>query len=365
MPPDFNYPYNGGVLWTPLIETPHDRVERASHFLQVLGLLKKGVSIGEGRNDLVAIATRASAAFPETNAGRSVNVIPLTEDATRGSRQFTPVMFGAVGFVLLIACSNVANLLLARGAARQKEMAIRSAVGASRWRLVRMLLVESLLLAGAGGSLGLWMSSWGLEVLSRSIPEDFVSMIPGWQSVAINQRVLLFALCISVVTALLCGLWPAFQCSRTSFNEGLKDGTRGTSGKPAHNRSRNFLVVAEVALSVVFLVGAGLMIRSFIEMLRSDFGVEPAGVLTMEVALPGDAYATEATRVDLYERLLDRLESLPGVSAAGGVGNLPMGGSQTDRTFERIGSTVYPQGRQPDAEYTRLLRVTSPPSGQD
>jgi putative ABC transport system permease protein len=265
---------------------------------------------------------------------------------------YAPVMLAAVGFVLLIACANVANLLLVRGTSRQKEIAIRLAMGASRWRLVRQLLTESVLLSVAGGALGLLVSVWGVKSLARAIPDDFSKFIPGWHNLVINRTAFLFTLIVSVITGLLFGTVPALQSTKTNFNEALKEGGKGSSGKASHNRARNVLVVAEVALSLVLLIGAGLMIRSFVEMLRSDFGVNPANVLTMQVSLPNEKYAKPETRIGFLDQLLSRIEALPGVTQAGAVGNLPMGGSNNSHGIERIGQTVFQQGRQPNIDYT-------------
>jgi predicted permease len=352
MPPDFNFPFNGGEMWAPLVFDAKDLTNRGDHYLQVIGLLKPGVTSEQALGDLKGIAARAAEQFPETNAGRSVNVISLTQDATRGSRMYAPVMLAAVGFVLLIACANVANLLLVRGTSRQKEIAIRLAMGASRWRLVRQLLTESVLLSVAGGALGLLVSVWGVKSLARAIPDDFSKFIPGWHNLVINRTAFLFTLIVSVITGLLFGTVPALQSTKTNFNEALKEGGKGSSGKASHNRARNVLVVAEVALSLVLLIGAGLMIRSFVEMLRSDFGVNPANVLTMQVSLPNEKYAKPETRIGFLDQLLSRIEALPGVTQAGAVGNLPMGGSNNSHGIERIGQTVFQQGRQPNIDYT-------------
>ena len=348
MPEDFNYPFNGGEMWAPLVFEPKEATDRGSHYLQVMGLLKPGVSLEQARSDLNAIAARDARQFPDTNAGRSVNAISITQDATRGSRMYAPVMLASVGFVLLIACANVANLLLVRGASRQKEIAIRLAMGASRWRLIRQLLTESVLLSLAGGFFGLLLSIFGIRALSHSIPDDFSRFIPGWHNLVINRTAFIFTLIVSVLTGLLFGMVPAFQSTKTNFNEALKEGGKGTSGKASHNRARNVLVVAEIALSLVLLISAGLMIRSFVEMLRSDFGVNPTNVLTMQVSLPGEKYAKPDSRISFFDQLLRRVEALPGVTQVGGVGNLPLGGSNNSHSIERIGQTVYQQGKQPD-----------------
>lgn len=354
MPPEFNYPFNGGELWAPLVLEAKELTQRGGYYLQVMALLKPDVTIEQVRQDLTAIAARAAEQFPETNAGKSVNVVSLTQDATRGSRMYAPVMLAAVCFVLLIACANVANLLLVRGASRQKEIAIRLAMGATRWRLVRQLLTESVLLSLAGGALGLFVSVWGVEGLARAIPDDFSKFIPGWHNLAINRTAFVFTLVVSVLTGLLFGLVPALQSTKTNFNEALKEGGKGSSGKASHNRARNTLVVAEVALSLVLLIGAGLMIRSFVELLRSDLGVDPKNVLTMQVSLPNEKYAKVETRIDFFNQLLSRIEALPGVSRAGAVGNLPMGGSHYGKSVERIGQTVFPTGKRTNLNYVPI-----------
>ncbi|HSB12454.1 MAG TPA: ABC transporter permease [Blastocatellia bacterium] len=351
MPPDFNYPFNGGELWAPVVFEAKDLANRGNHYLQVMGMMKPGVTIQQARDDLNAIAARAAQQFPETNAGRGVNVLTLTEDGTRGSRMYAPIMLGTVAFVLLIACANVANLLLVRGAARQKEIAIRLAMGASRWRLVRQLLTESVLLSLVGGGLGLIASVWGMKALAQSIPEDFSKFIPGWHNLVISRTALVFTLVVSVVTGLLFGLVPAIHTSKTNFNDTLKEGGRGTSGKASRNRARSALVVAEVALSLTLLIGAGLMVRSFVEMLNSDFGVDPTNVLTLQVALQNEQYVSPEVRVNTYNQLLGRISALPGVARAGAIGNLPMGGSNNSHGIERIGQTLYPQGKQPNVLY--------------
>jgi len=347
MPSDFNYPFNGGELWAPLVFDSKDLVNRSSHFLQVVGVLKPNVTREQARDDLRSIAARYASQFPESNAGRTVNVVSLTEDATRGSRMYGPVMFAAVGFVLLIACANVANLLLVRGSSRQKEIAIRMALGATRLRLVRQLLTESVLLSLVGGALGLLMSVWGVKSLSKAIPDDFSKFIPGWYSLGIDQTAFVFTFIVSVSTGLIFGVVPALQVTKTRFSESLKEGVKGSSSQGSHNRSRNVLVVAEVALSLVLLIGAGLMVRSFIELLRSDLGVNSTNVLTMQVSLPAEKYAQPAARNDFYDQLLSRIAALPRVIGTGGTGNLPMGGSNNSHYLERVGQTNYLQGRQP------------------
>ncbi|HEV8486608.1 MAG TPA: ABC transporter permease [Blastocatellia bacterium] len=352
MPEGFNFPFNGGELWAPMVFYPQAASNRGAHFLQAMGFLKTGVTLEQARDDLAAIAARAAEQFPQTNSGITVNVLSITQDATRGSRMYAPVMLGAVGFVLLIACANVANLMLVRGAGRQKEIAIRQAMGASRWRLIRQLLTESLMLSFAGGALGLLLSVWGIRGLAQGIPEEFSKFIPGWHNVGINRTAFLFTLAVSVLSGLLFGLVPAIQSTRINFNEALKEGGKGSSGKASHNRARSVMVIAEVALSLVLLIGSGLMIRGFVEMLRSDFGVDPANVLTVEVSLPNERYEKPESRLSFYDQVVRRVEALPGVTSAGATGILPMGGNHTSHTLESVGQVVFAESKRPNVDYS-------------
>ena len=347
MPQGFNFPFNGGEMWSPLAFDPKDRINRANHFLQVLGMLKPGVTIEQAAQDLNAIAARAAQQHPDTNSGRSAHVVSMTKDAVRGASMYSPILMASVGFVLLIACANVANLLLVRASSRQKEIAIRLAMGAGRIRLIRQLLTESLLLALLGGVVGLLLSVWGIDGLSKAIPQGFSKFIPGWQNLGLDKTALAFTVIVSVVTGLIFGLVPALQATKTNFNEALKEGGKGSSGKGSRNRARSALVVLEIASSLVLLIGAGLMVRSFVELLRSDYGINPTNVLTMQVSLPNEKYSPYQQRINFYEDLLGRISALPGVSKAGAVGNLPMGGSNNSRNILSVGQTVYSKDKQP------------------
>jgi putative ABC transport system permease protein len=356
MPESFTFPLNGGELWSPLIFDDKALTNRDNHYLQVIGLLKPGITIEQARANLNAIAARAAQEFPESNSGKSVSVQSLTQDFTRGVRVAVPAMFGSVGFVLLIACANIANLLLVRGAARQKEMAIRLAMGASRWRLFRQLLTESLLLAILGGAIGLFLSVWGIEALAKGIPEEFSKFIPGWHNLGINGAAFIFTLIASVVTGLLFGLIPALQTTKPDLHTTLKESGKGASGKATRNIARNSLIVAEVALSLILLIGAGLMIRTFLNLIQGDFGFDPTTVLKMRVSLTSDSYQKPEQRLNFYNQLLGRLESLPGVVHAAAINNVPMGGSNNSSFAYRIGQTVYAQNQRPDIRY----RVVTP-----
>jgi putative ABC transport system permease protein len=356
MSADFNYPYNGGEMWTPLVFDKDDLHNRGNHYLRVIGLLKPGVSLAQAQGDLRAIAARAQQQFPETNSGRSAAVVTLTDDAVRGARTGVPIIMGAVVFVLLIACANVANLLLVRAASRQRETAVRLALGSSRLRLVRQALTESVLLALLGGALGVFISVWSIQALAHGIPEGFSRFIPGWSRLGVNFNVLTFTFVVSLIAGTLAGLAAVWHSTRTNLNEALKAGGRSDSGRGGHNRLRSVLVVSEVALSLVLLIGAGLMVRSFAEMLRADLGIKPANVVAMEISLPPDEYKDVNKRLDFYQQLLSRVGSLPGVVKVGGVDIVPFSSNDNGYTFQIVGQAPFPKGQEPYSE----LRIATP-----
>ncbi len=352
MPEGFNFPYNGGELWTPNVMAPESALDHDSYYLRVFGLVKSGISIAKANTEIVGLSQRAQQQFPATNKGIEAYVVGLNEDFTRGSRMYLTFMLGAVAFVLLIACANVANLLLVRGSTRQKEIGIRMALGASRWRLIRQLLTESILLSLAGGALGLGLAVWGLAALAHGIPEGFSQFIPGWDHLAINNWALGFTLLVSLVTGIIFGLMPALQATQSNFNEALKEGSRGTTGG-ARNRLRNVLVVSEVALSLVLLVGAGLLIRSFIAVLNTDYGIKPDNTISMRIVLSPDRYE-KSQRINFYEQFLSRIKTLPGVMNVGAVDNLPMGGSNNGSDFQIAGQPPFTKAAQPFVD-TRIV----------
>jgi len=356
MPPDFNYPYNAGVMWTPLIFDRDEQHDRQSHYLRIIGLLKPGVTIGQAQAELHAVAKRAQELFPETNSGRDIGVVTLTDDAVRGARTGVPILMGAVVFVLLIACANVANLLLVRAVARQRETAVRLALGASRARLIRQALTESAILGILGGTIGLFISVWAIEALARGIPEDYSKFIPGWNRLGINLNVLFFTFAVSMLAGMVAGLAPVWHSTRTNLNEALKAGGRGDSGRGGHSRIRSTLVVAEVALSLVLLVGAGLMVRSFIAMQRADLGIKPENVLALQISLPRDSYEDKNKRRDFYQQLLGRIGSMPGVMNSGVVSIVPFSSSNNSNTFQVVGQAPFTKGAEPYVE----IRVTTP-----
>jgi len=356
MPADFNYPYNGGVMWTPLVFDRDEQHDRQSHYLRVIGLLKTGTTLAQAQAELHAVAKRAKEEFPETNSGRDVGVVTLTDDAVRGARTGVPILMGAVVFVLLIACANVANLLLVRAVARQRETAVRLALGASRARLIRQALTESAILGIAGGTIGLFISVWAIEALARGIPADYSKYIPGWNRLGINLNVLFFTFAVSMLAGMVAGLAPIWHSTRTNLNEALKAGGRGDSGRGGHSRLRSTLVVAEVALSLVLLVGAGLMVRSFIAMQRADLGIKPENVLAMQISLPRDSYEDKNKRRDFYQQLLGRVGTMPGVMNSGIASIVPFSSSDNSNTFQIVGQTPFTKGEEPFVE----IRVTTP-----
>jgi putative ABC transport system permease protein len=356
MPADFNYPYNGGEMWTPLVFDKAEEHDRDNHYLRVIGLLKPGVTVAQARADFDGIATRAQQQFPETNTGRKVSVMTLTDDAVRGARSGVPITMGAVVFVLLIACANVANLLLVRAASRDRETAVRLALGASRARLIRQALTESALLGLLGGALGLVVSVWAIQALANGIPEGFSKFIPGWSRLGINFTVLGFTFIVSLLAGTLAGLAPVWHSIRTNLNEALKAGGRSGSGKGGHNRLRSVLVVSEVALSLVLLIGAALMVRSFVELLRADLGIKPENVLAMQISLPPDSYEDSSKREQFYQQFLRRVEALPGVTNVGAISIVPFSSSNNSNNFQIVGQPPFSKGEEPYVE----VRVTTP-----
>ncbi len=332
MPPGFDFPFGTQVWVTSGVELSEEPRENRSW--SVIARLNPGVDLKQAQSRVSAINARLAKQFPDSNKGWEARLSPLHERLVREVKPSLLALLGAVGTVLLIACANVANLLLARGAARQKEIAIRAAVGATRARVVRQLLTESLLLSAMGGLAGLLLSVWLIDALVPMLPEG----APRLEEVGIDYRVLLFALGVTALTGLLFGLAPAWQASRLDLSSSLKAGGRG--GDMHHRtRARSLLLIGEVALSLVLLLGAGLLIRSFIRLQEVRPGFNPQNVLMACLALPGAKY-NEEQRPEFFRRLVERLEALPGVQAVGGGVNLPLYASNY-----AIGRAYIPEGR--------------------
>jgi putative ABC transport system permease protein len=343
MPQGFNYPAGVEVL-APLAITPELARSRQSHSYYVVGRLKPGISLASSQTDLATIASRLEKEHVESNTGWGVVVYPIVEDAVRLYKTSVLVLMAAVGFVLLIVCANVANLMLARAAGRQKEMALRSALGASRWRLVRQLLTESVLLALVGGGLGVLIAYWGVDLLRTLDPGKAAQFAPGWDRLGVNLLVLSFNLAVSLLSGLLFGLAPAWQLSKTDLNRPLKEGGRQTS--PGPHRLRGLLVVSEVALSLMLLVSAGLLMRTFLVLLKTEPGFNPNNLMTMRLTLPVAKYKEEAQRAAFFQEVLRRVQYLPGVQSAAAVNYLPLGGSNSSDSFLVEGVPDPPPGQE-------------------
>src|SRR5215212_8556503 len=327
MPPGFQFPSPEDELWVPIAFTQQEAASRGRHYLEVVARLKPGVSVEQAQAEMSTIAARLQQQYPEQNADLGAAVVPLHEQVVGDIKPALLILLGAVGFVLLVACANVANLLLARAAARQKEIALRTALGASRLRLVRQFLTESVLLAALGGVVGLLLSVWGVSLLKSFIPEN-ISQV---KAIAVDARVLGFTVLVTLLTGLVFGLAPAAQASRFNLNETLKEGGRDTAAARGGNRIRGLLVVAEVAVSLVLLGGAGLLINSFMRLRSVDPGFRTDKLLTMSVVLPQQKYPDRARRAAFYTEMLRRVEALPGVRSAGVTNWIPLV-SQGDST---------------------------------
>ena len=350
MPRGFNYPLGGENydFWMPLASSisPASLTGRASVSLPLVARLKAGVPIEQAQAEAVTIASRLATQYPESNAGQSYALKPLHENLVGELRPALLVLLGAVGCVLLIACANVANLLLARAAGRQKEISIRTALGASRWRIVRQLLTESLLLAVMGGTLGLLIAMWGIDLLLAASPAD----LPRVNEIALDARAVAFTVATTLLTGIIFGLAPALQSSKTDLNEALKDGGRGSSEGGARNKLRGALVVAEVAMSLVLLVGAGLLGQSFLRLLNVPPGFNPERVMTLDLTMGRTKYPEAAQQVNFLQNLLQRVSTLPGVEAAGVVNPLPLNGNFDAYTFEISGRAPAAPGERPGAD---------------
>ncbi|HSL55802.1 MAG TPA: ABC transporter permease [Pyrinomonadaceae bacterium] len=353
MPEHFNYP-KGAEVYAPLPMTPELMKNRGSHGYYVIGRLKPSASIEGAQAEIDNISARLEQQFPETNKGWGATVFPIVADTVRMYDTALWVMMAAVGFVLLIACANVANLMLARASGRQKEIAVRTALGASRWRIVSQLLTESVIVALAGGTLGILIGFWGIDALRAANPGEATKYAPGWYQLGINSTVLLFTLGLSLLSGIVFGLAPALQVSRPNLNDSLKEGTRGTTG--TSHRLRSSLVVFEVALSLMLLVGAGLLTRSFLSLLRTDPGFNPDNVITMNLVLPAAKYKDRPARAAFYDDLVQRVKTQPGVQSAAFVNYLPLGGSNSSDSYLVEGEPEPAPGQEQDGRY----RVATP-----
>ena len=339
MPAEFEFP-SGRVMWAPLVTRDSYKRDRRSTYIKVIARLKPEVTREQAQQEMTAIQTRLAEQYPNDIQERGVVVIPLVEQMTAQARPALLLLLGAAGFVLLIACANVANLLLARGGERQKEFAIRAALGAARSRLMRQLITESVflgLLGGAGGILAAW---WCLDLVLAFSPPS----LPRYTEISFDGRVLMFSLAVSLLTAFIFGLAPSLQFSRPDLQDSLKEGGRSGGDGSFRHRLRNVLVVSEIALALTLLVGAGLLVRSFVRILQVDPGFSADKAFSLEVHVWGSS-RTPQQRAAFFEQTLDRIAAVPGVEAAGAVSALPFHDNSID-----INGTFSIEGRPAPAQ---------------
>ncbi|HEY0419541.1 MAG TPA: ABC transporter permease, partial [Acetobacteraceae bacterium] len=353
MPADFQFPPFWAVkteLWAPLITPPQRVNDRNGRSIRVFARLKDGVTIERASAAMTAIASRIERAYPASNADRGARVIPLREVVVGQVRQGLVVLLGAVAFLLLIACANLANLLLSRASGRSREVAIRLALGAGRWRLVRQLVLESLTLSLVGGALGLALAGWMLNALQSTIAEASRFTLPRVQDSGLGLTVLLFSFAVSAVTGILFGLAPAIQFSRPDLQASLRAGGRGNS-QPGRTPLRSVLVAGEIAVSLMLLAGAGLMIRSFTQLGAVDAGFDPRHVLTMRLVLTGSPEAAADRRNVFYRQAIERIAAVPGVESASALNHLPLAGDLWTFGFQVEGQPAPPPGQTPSAAF--------------
>ena len=352
MPPRFSIPGTPALLWTALslADAPDDHGNR---YLRVLGRLAPGVTADRARVELDGIAGRLTSAFPGTNTGWSVNMMPVPELIVGTQfRRAVLVLLGVVGFVLLIACANAANLQLARAATRHREIAVRSALGASRGRIVAQLLAESVVLGTIAGAAGLALAYGGLQLL-RNYGERSV---PRLEDIQLDTPVLAFTAIVAIGSGMLFGLLPALRASRSDLAETLKEGSRGSVGRTRGEGMRSALVIAEVMLSLILMVGAGLLMRSFARLQRVDTGFDPRGVLLVPFRLPETSYPDPAQTTATFAALEERVRAMPGVEAAAEITSAPFGGPNSGLAFVRLDRPIAARQQAPDADY----RVITP-----
>ena len=332
LPASFQFALRPADLFLPYQPTQNQLTRRFMHGTNLIGRLKAGKTADEAQSELNLIAGRIEQQFNDSHAGVKARVVPLQEEIIGNVRPILLVLLGAVGFVLLIACANVASLLLTRSLARQKEVAIRSALGASRWRVIRQLLTESILLSLAGGVAGLLIAFWGVPALVAVLPQSQLNAMPFLKSLNIDASILAFSFGLSLLTGLIFGLAPALQSSKLDLNEALKEGGRQTSAGSGH-RLRSAMVVSEIALAVVLLIGAGLMMKSLLRLLQTNIGFQTENLLTMTVIAPPTKYTDVNQQINFHDQLRQRVQALPGVAGVGTVNILPVNSGNTTRFF--------------------------------
>jgi putative ABC transport system permease protein len=347
VPANFRQPFDSDVeVWMGAAAFPGDTAKRDFRLLLGIGHLKPGAVLAQAQAEMNTIANQLALAYPGENAGRGAAMEYFHEVMVGELRRMLYLLFAAVGMILLIACANLANLLLARGLTRRREIAVRAALGAGKWRLIRQLLTEASLLSLAGGGLGLLLAQWGLSALQR-LPQNFVR----GEDVRVDARVLLFTLAVAVVTGWLFGLAPAIQLARPELNTILKEGGRGGGEGAKWNRVRGAFVVAQVALSLLLLVGGGLLIRSFDRLLRVNPGFRSENLLTLEYRLPRNKYQQSEAQWNFHRQVVERIRDVPGVKSASLVRGLPFSGNGGDTEIILPGREIPPKGKGPRAMF--------------
>jgi putative ABC transport system permease protein len=364
MAPKFAFPRPAGDLWTPLTFTPEERASRSDGRIDSFGRLRPGHTVRQVQSELDGLALRLEKLYPQTNTKRRFLAWPVHRyvagDYAMG---FLNMLLGAALFVLLIACVNVANLQFARGTARFREVALRQALGASRWRTVAQLVTESVILSLAGALLGIVLAHYGLRAIREGLPVEVRKYAPAWSDLRLNAHALAFALAAAVLSGIVAGLAPALRSSRPNLTEALKEGGHASSAGPGRHRLRSALLVAETALTVVLLVGAGLMVRGFQNVLAGDTAIEPATLLTLKLDLGATSHRTPEQVVEFYRQVVERMAALPGVEAAAAVSAVPFNGHERSSGFAIQGRELRP-GDRPAAQlqavspdYFRTLRI--------
>jgi len=362
MAPNAGLRFRDTEVWTPLAITAEQARQYDSRYLMACGRLKPGATLEEARLEMSLIANNLAKQYPDSSAGWNVRVFSLFDYAAEDAKPKLTLMFGAVAFVLLIACANVANLLMARAAARQKEIVIRAALGAGRWRIVRQLLTESLLLSLAGGIVGAALAKWGVKALmATSLMDAYKIRVI---VLSLDGRMLAFNLAVVFLTGCVVGIVPALQASRLNMNETLKDAGRGSTGGRRQQLVRTAMVVIEVAISVVLLIGAGLMIRSFFSLQQIDPGVNPNNVRVIPFSLPKEKYRGKDQQAAFYTQMIERVAALPGVQVAGAACAVPFSYGQwgdfeeafklLNQGFRIEGRAPYEPGQKPYAYYSSV-----------
>jgi putative ABC transport system permease protein len=362
----FDYP-KPAEAWLPLSFDVKGRAERDARYLWVLGRLKAQVSVAQAAAEMRTITSQQAEAFPDSYKGWSLRVLPISNFVTNDlTRQFTFLLLGAVGFVLLIACADVANVQFARVTGRSKELAVRTAMGASRSRIIRQLLTESVLLSMAGAALGLVLATWWVYLIVNNMPPEVARFIGGWNRISLDAGAFFFTLAIAIASGILSGIAPSWLHSQTNISETLKESGRGASTGASRHRLRSILVVAEIALALILLVGAGLLVKGFRALINVHEDYHPESVLTLTLSLPEDQYQQKPGRVAFYEEVVQRLSAIPHVRSVAVASYVPYanGGGADMLSFkidgrppEERGEVINSMVETVSPSYFRLMNI--------